>query len=426
MTVETIAVVGLGYVGLPLAVAFGEKYETIGFDINEAALASFRKQCDPTGEVDAAGFAAAAKLSFTSDPAQLARADVLVVAVPTPIDNARQPDLRPLQAATTTVGRHMKEGAVVAFESTVYPGTTEEVCVPILERESELSWQEGFFVGYSPERINPGDTEHTLKKIVKVVSGDTPETLAVLEEVYGSIIEAGLCPTANIKEAEAAKVIENVQRDVNIALMNELAQIFDRLDIDTLNVLEAAGSKWNFLPFRPGLVGGHCIGIDPYYLSYKAQTVGFHPEVILSGRKLNDSVGKFIAEKTIKLMLQGGCHNQRVGIMGLTFKEDCPDLRNSKVMDIVKELRAYGATILIHDPRADVAEARDFYGVELCELSEMKDLGALIMAVPHAEYRAMALPEFSGMLAEDGCIVDVKCVLDPEEVDASGVCFWRL
>ncbi len=358
----------------------------------------------------------------------MADADVLVVAVPTPIDQAWQPDLRPLQGASTLVGQYMKKGAIVVFESTVYPGTTEEVCVSILEKESGYGWQDGFFVGYSPERINPGDTKHTLKKIVKIVSGDTPETLATLVEVYGSIIEAGLCQVGQIKEAEAAKVIENVQRDLNIALMNELALIFDRLGVDTLNVLQAAGTKWNFLPFRPGLVGGHCIGIDPYYLTHKAQTVGFHPEVILAGRKLNDGMGKFIAEKTVKLLLKGGSRLQdvKVGVLGLTFKEDCPDLRNSKVVDIITELAEYGVDVQVTDPRATTAETQRFFGLDLCAFSDLQDLNALILAVPHQAYRDMDLTDFTRKLAPGGCLIDVKCMLDMAEVEASGVCFWRL
>ena len=428
MAVNTVAVVGLGYVGLPLAIAFGEKYQTIGFDINEAAIASYQKQIDPNDEVDALGFQAADKLSFTSDPARLADADVLVVAVPTPIDQARQPDLRPLQGASRTVGQHMKEGAIVVFESTVFPGCTEEACVPILEEESGYSWQQGFFVGYSPERINPGDTEHTLKKITKIVSGDTPETLATLTELYGSIIEAGICAVPVIKEAEAAKVIENTQRDLNIALINELALIFDRLGIDTLNVLEAAGTKWNFLPFRPGLVGGHCIGVDPYYLTHKAETVGLHPQVILAGRQINDSMGKFIAEKTVKLLLQGGFQlsKVKVGILGLTFKEDCPDLRNSKVVDIIDELAEYSIKPVVHDARATNEEAQRYFDVQLSDLAEMHDLSALILAVPHLAYRDMKLADLRAMVADNGCIIDVKCMLDVEDVQSNGVRYWRL
>ncbi len=425
---KTIAVVGLGYVGLPLAVTFGRKFPTIGFDIKEKAIASFKRGHDPNCEVFEQEFKDAVHISYTADPARIALADYVIVAVPTPIDSARQPDLTPVVRATETVGRNLKKGAVVIFESTVYPGVTEEVCVPILERESGLVWKDGFFVGYSPERINPGDREHTLTKIVKVVSGDTAETAGKVAELYGAIITAGVYRAASIKEAEAAKVIENTQRDVNIALMNELAVIFDRLGIDTLNVLEAAGTKWNFLPFRPGLVGGHCIGVDPYYLTYKAETTGYHPEVILSGRRINDGMGKFIAEKTVKLMLAGGLNIQesRVGIMGLTFKENCPDLRNSKVIDIINELKTYGVNVLVHDARADHDEARRFYGIDLCSLAEMKELGALVLAVPHREYLARPVADFTEMLAAGGCLIDVKSALDKDKVRETGVGFWRL
>ena len=423
-----IAVVGLGYVGLPLAVTFGRKFPTIGFDIKEQAIESYKKHHDPNCEVSEEDFQAATHISFTTDPTALCKADFVVVAVPTPIDSARQPDLFPLKSATRTVGQNLKKGAVVIFESTVYPGATEEDCVPILERESGLGWKQGFFVGYSPERINPGDKEHTLTKIVKVVSGDTSETLAKVTDLYASIIDAGVYPAASIKEAEAAKVIENTQRDLNIALMNELAVIFDRLGIDTLKVLEAAGTKWNFLPFRPGLVGGHCIGVDPYYLTYKAETAGYHPDVILAGRRINDGMGKFIADKAIKLMLAGGINLQttKVGILGLTFKEDCPDLRNSKVFDIINELFSFGVKVLVHDVRADRSEADQFFAVKLCDLEEMTDLGALILAVPHREYLEMPIAEMTGRLSPGDCLIDVKSALDMEKVNESGVPFWRL
>lgn len=424
----TVAVVGLGYVGLPLAVTFGKFFPTIGFDIKEQAIQSYHKGFDPNGEVAAEDFQAAAQITFTSDPAAIGQADFVVVAVPTPIDNARQPDLSPLRGASVTVGKNMKKGAVVVFESTVYPGTTEEVCVPIMERESGMQWKRDFFVGYSPERINPGDKEHTLTRIVKVVSGDTDETLEKVASLYGAIIEAGIYRAGSIKEAEAAKVIENTQRDLNIALMNELAVIFDHLGIDTLNVLEAAGTKWNFLPFRPGLVGGHCIGVDPYYLTYKAETVGYHPQVILAGRRINDGMGKFIAEKTVKLMLAGGINLQqaKVGIFGLTFKENCPDLRNSKVFDIIHELESFGIKPLVHDPRADQADLQHFFGVTPCNLEEMQGLAALIFAVPHKEYLAKPVQDFTKRLAEGGCLIDVKSVLAVDEVRQSGVNFWRL
>ena len=428
MSHPTIAVIGLGYVGLPLAVTFGRKFPTIGFDIKEQAIESYKRCHDPNCEVTEEGFKAAQNIIFTSDPADIGKADYCIVAVPTPIDSARQPDLSPLKGASTLVGKNMKQGAVVIFESTVYPGTTEEVCVPILEKESGMKWKKDFFVGYSPERINPGDKEHTLTKIVKVVSGDTEETLDKVADLYDAIIDAGVYRAASVKEAEAAKVIENTQRDLNIALMNELAVIFDKLDIDTLNVLEAAGTKWNFLPFRPGLVGGHCIGVDPYYLTYKAETVGYHPEVILAGRRINDGMGKFVADKTIKLMLQGKVNlgATKVGILGLTFKENCPDLRNSRVVDIIDELKTFGIEILVHDPRADNAEAEKFFGISLCRWEDLKDLGALILAVPHREYLEKSIEDFTGTLSSNGCLVDVKSVLDVKEIQEKGVNFWRL
>lgn len=424
----TIAVIGLGYVGLPLAITFGKKFPTIGFDIKEQAIESYKKCHDPNCEVPEDGFKAAKNIIFTADPADITQADYCIVAVPTPIDSARQPDLAPLKGASSIVGQNMKKGTIVIFESTVYPGTTEDVCVPILEEESGLKWKDDFFVGYSPERINPGDKEHTLTKITKVVSGDTEETLDKVAELYDVIIDAGVYRAASVKEAEAAKVIENTQRDLNIALMNELAVIFDKLNIDTLNVLEAAGTKWNFLPFRPGLVGGHCIGVDPYYLTHKAETVGYHPEVILSGRRINDGMGKFIADKTIKLMLQGGVNlgKTKVGILGLTFKENCPDLRNSKVVDIIDELKTFGIDILVHDPRAESAESERFLGNSLCKWEDLKDLGALILAVPHQEYMDKSIDDFKGTLSSNGCLIDVKSVLDVKAIQGNGVNFWRL
>lgn len=380
------------------------------------------------GEVGAAQFAAAMHFTPTTDPTKLVQADFVIVAVPTPIGADRRPDLTLMEKATETVSRNLKPGATVIFESTVYPGVTEEVCVPILERLSGLTWKKDFFVGYSPERINPGDKEHTLTRIIKVVSGDTPETLRKVAALYASIIVAGVYPTQTIKEAEAAKVIENTQRDLNIALMNELAIIFDRLGIDTLNVLKAAGTKWNFLPFRPGLVGGHCIGVDPYYMTYRAEIAGYHPQVILAGRRINDTMGKFIAEKTIKLMIESdqNIKGARVGILGLTFKEDCPDLRNSKVVDIISELESYRVTVLVHDPLADPEEAKAHYGIDLVGLDEMQGLSALVLAVAHKEYRGMSVGVFGKMLGEKCCLVDVKGMVDPEEAHRCGIGVWRL
>jgi len=424
---KTVAVVGLGYVGLPLAIAFGSKMRTIGYDVKVEAIKKYQQGVDPNEEVDAEGFANAAHLEFTADGARLAEADYIVVAVPTPIDIAHQPDLTPVVAASTTVGRHMKKGAVVIFESTVYPGVTEDVCVPILEAQSGFVWKRDFHVGYSPERINPGDKEHTLTKITKVVSGDDGPTLAAVSSLYGAIIEAGVYPAGTIKEAEAAKVIENTQRDLNIALMNELAIIFDRLGIDTLNVLKAAGTKWNFLPFRPGLVGGHCIGVDPYYLTHKAETVGYHPQVILAGRRINDSMGKLVAEKAVKMMMQAGVIRAgKVGVLGLTFKENCPDLRNSKVIDIIDELKSYGLEVVVHDPRVDPADAKRIYGITLCPWEALQNLGALIFAVPHKELLAKSIAELVGTLVTNGCLLDVKSVLETEAVANLELNFWRL
>jgi UDP-N-acetyl-D-galactosamine dehydrogenase len=423
-----IAVIGLGYVGLPLAVHFGARFETVGLDLKQSIIDNCNRRKDPTGEVSAEEFERAVHFTPTSDPSMLKDADYIIVAVPTPIDKARRPNLGPVESSSVAAGQYMKKGAVVIYESTVYPGVTEEICVPILEKESGYTWKQDFHVGYSPERINPGDKEHTLTKIVKVVSGDDQNTLDKVAALYESIITAGVHRTETIKEAEAAKVIENTQRDLNIALMNELALIFDRLNIDTKNVLEAAGSKWNFLPFSPGLVGGHCIGVDPYYLTFKAQSEGYHPEIILSGRRINDNMGRFVVEKTIKMMINAGKNikGSKVGVLGLTFKEDCPDLRNTRVVDIINELESYGVEVLVHEPMADPKEAMAYYNVKLCSWEELQNLGALIIAVPHKEYREKTLPEFTQTLEADGCLIDVKCMIDINEVKRSDVNFWRL
>ncbi|MEF9943906.1 MAG: nucleotide sugar dehydrogenase, partial [Burkholderiaceae bacterium] len=352
----------------------------------------------------------------------------VIVAVPTPVDEAHNPDFSPLVGASTAVGRHLKPGAIVVYESTVYPGATEEICVPILERESGLTWKKDFFVGYSPERINPGDKEHTLTRIVKVVAGDTPETLKKVAEVYGSVITAGVYPASSIKVAEAAKVIENTQRDLNIALMNELSLIFHKIGIDTLEVLQAAGTKWNFLPFRPGLVGGHCIGVDPYYLTHKADKLGYHPQVILAGRRINDGMGKFIAEQTVKTLIQSGfaIKGAHVNVLGLTFKENCPDLRNSKVIDVIRELESYGVTVHVHDPVADPAEAMHEYGVELTAWEHLPKANATVLAVAHSEYKQHSVAEYAAKLAPGGLLVDVKCVMNADQLKAKGLHVWRL
>jgi UDP-N-acetyl-D-galactosamine dehydrogenase len=426
--VTTVAVVGLGYVGLPLAVELGKKFPTIGFDLSAAKVAAYRRHVDPTGEVASDDLRGAKQLRFTTEGKDLADAEFVIVAVPTPIDDAHNPDLGPLLGASETVGRHLKRGATVVYESTVYPGATEEVCIPVLERHSGLVWKRDFFVGYSPERINPGDRERTLTKITKVVSGDTPETLERVAQVYGAIVSAGVYRASSIKVAEAAKVIENTQRDLNIALMNELSLIFHRVGIDTLEVLEAAGTKWNFLPFRPGLVGGHCIGVDPYYLTHKAEMLGYHPQVILAGRRINDGMGKYVAEQTVKQLIQAGTavKGADVVVLGLTFKENCPDLRNSRVIDVVRELESYGATVHIHDPVAQPEEAMREYGVKLVPWEALPRAAAIVAAVAHRELKARPVEDYVAKLAPGGLLVDVKCQLPPEALRARGVRVWRL
>lgn len=425
---SVVAVVGLGYVGLPLAVEFGKKGRTIGFDLSARKIASYKEGVDPTGEVSTEDLKAAVHLELSADPGALAEADFIIVAVPTPVDDAHQPDFRPLVGSSESVGKNLKRGATVVFESTVYPGATEEVCIPIIEKHSGLKWKKDFFVGYSPERINPGDKERTLTKIVKVVSGDTPETLERVKQVYGNVITAGVYPASSIKVAEAAKVIENTQRDLNIALMNELAIIFDRIGIDTLEVLQAAGSKWNFLPFRPGLVGGHCIGVDPYYLTYKAEKMGYHPDVILAGRRINDGMGKFIAEQTVKNLIRNGwmVKDAPIIVLGLTFKEDCPDLRNSRVIDVVRELQSYGANVIVHEPVADAAEAQHEYGVSLTDWDDLPPAAAIVAAVAHKEFRNRPLTDYVAKLQKGGVLTDVKSMFDEAQLVSEGVTVWRL
>ncbi len=424
----TLAVIGLGYVGLPLAVEFGKRYPTIGFDLSSEKVDAYRRHVDPSGEVDSTDLRAASMLTVTTDPRELARADVIVVAVPTPIDDAHQPDFRPLVGASETVGRHMKRGTTVVFESTVYPGATEEVCVPVIEKHSGMTWKKDFFVGYSPERINPGDKEHSLTRITKVVSGDTPGTLDRVASIYGSVVTAGIHRASSIKVAEAAKVIENTQRDLNIALMNELSLIFHKIGIDTMEVLEAAGTKWNFLPFRPGLVGGHCIGVDPYYLTHKADMLGYHPQVILAGRRINDGMGKYVAEQTVKQMIQAGSpvKGAHVTVLGLTFKEDCSDLRNSRVIDVVRELASFGVDGHVHDPVADPAHAMHEYGVALVPWDELPRADAIVAAVSHREYLKRPVDDFVAKLRPNGLFIDVKGKADATALRARGISVWRL
>jgi len=422
-----ISVIGLGYVGLPVAVAFGKVRRTIGFDINRRRIAELRDGYDRTGEVSPDDLAEA-DILFTDSVEGLQEADFHIVAVPTPIDDANQPDLTLMYRASETVGAALKPGDIVVYESTVYPGVTEEECLPILERVSGLKGGVDFTIGYSPERINPGDREHTFTKIRKVVSGQTPQTLETVAQVYGSVVTAGVHRASSIKVAEAAKVIENTQRDLNIALMNELALIFDRLEIDTAEVLAAAGSKWNFLNFSPGLVGGHCIGVDPYYLTHKAERSGYHPQVILAGRRINDGMGKFIAQRAVKEIIRTGhpVLGAVVTVLGLTFKEDCPDLRNSKVVDIIQELSDYGLKVQVCDPLADPREAAHEYGVTLVPRAELKPAVAVIAAVAHAEYRRLKGAELASLMGERPVLVDVKGLYDRQEMEAAGIRVWAL
>ncbi len=422
---------GLGYVGLPVALGFSRSFPgTVGYDVDEAKVRELAAGHDRNREVSVEELRSSS-LVVTSDPAALVGATFFVVAVPTPVDENRVPDLRPVKSAAAAVGRAIAkssvEAPVVVFESTVYPGLTREVCGPILAETSGRTQGQGFKLGYSPERINPGDKEHTLEKIVKVVAGEDPETLERVASAYGAIVKAGVHRAASLEVAEAAKVIENTQRDINIALMNELALIFDRMGIRTKDVLDAAGTKWNFLPFRPGLVGGHCIGVDPYYLTTKAQQLGYQPEVILAGRRINDNVSLFVAQKLVKMLAQGGrpVKGARVGVLGLTFKEDCSDLRNSKVPGILRELESFGVQVLVHDPIADGHEARAEYGVELCSLHQLSDLDGLVLAVCHREYLAEGPGPLEAMLAPGGVFVDVKSAFGPERFSA-GRPYWSL
>lgn len=422
-----ISVIGLGYVGLPVAVAFGQKHRVIGFDVNAARIKELQSGVDSTLEVEP-DVLQKADILYSDQISDLSLADFHIVAVPTPITDSNQPDLTPLLRASSTVGKAIKKGDIVVFESTVYPGATEEDCIPILEKESGLKAGTDFTVGYSPERINPGDKEHTFTKILKVVSGQDERTADIVAEVYGSVVTAGIHKAPSIKAAEAAKVIENTQRDLNIALMNELSIIFKRMDIDTLDVLEAAGTKWNFLPFRPGLVGGHCIGVDPYYLTHKAQKVGYHPQVILAGRRTNDSMARYVVSEIIKQMLlkeitvKGGT----VALLGLTFKEDCPDLRNSKVVDIIRELKTYGVNVLIHDPLANKEEAKHEYDVELTDWENISDVDSIIIATAHKEYKALPLEKLQSVMKPSGTLFDIKGIIDREKAKQANLSLWRL
>ncbi len=424
-----LAIIGLGYVGLPLAVEFGKHREVLGFDINQARIAELQSGKDSTLEVESESLVAAKQLSYSCDIEDLKTCTIFIVTVPTPVDQVNRPDLTPLQKASHTVGTVLKKGDIVIYESTVYPGATEEVCVPVLEKVSGLIFNVDFFAGYSPERINPGDKVNTLTKIKKITSGSTPEIATVVDSLYASIITAGTHKATNIKVAEAAKVIENTQRDLNIALVNELSVIFDRIGIDTVDVLEAAGSKWNFLPFRPGLVGGHCIGVDPYYLTHKAEEVGYHPQVILAGRRINDNMARYVARNTIKHMLKNGIDVPRakVGVLGVTFKENCPDIRNSKVADLIKEFQAWGTEVVVADPWANAEEVRHEYGVELGTIDANNPVDSLVVAVGHHEFRELTSEQLRSFVRTDKPVLaDVKSLYERDDVAAAGFTVFRL
>lgn len=420
LSTTRIGIIGLGYVGLPLAVAFGRKFDTLGFDINDARIAELNAGQDSTLEVEPDDLKAADRLSFSSDPSSLADCDVMVATVPTPIDAHKRPDLTPLIKASQTIGKVLKKGDIVIYESTVYPGATEEVCVPVLEEVSGLKFNEDFYIGYSPERINPGDKTHRLETIRKVTSGSTPDVADFVDKLYGAIITAGTYLASSIRVAEAAKVIENTQRDVNIALINELALIFNRLGIDTLEVLEAAGTKWNFLPFRPGLVGGHCIGVDPYYLTHKSQEIGYNPEMILAGRRINDNMGLYVVSQVARLMMQKRIHvvGSRVLMLGFTFKENCPDVRNTRVIDMVREFQTYDATVDVYDPWADSAEIEHEYGVTPVDELEEGAYDAIVIAVAHEQFRDMGIEAIRKLGRDPGVVYDIKNVFAKEDVDA--------
>lgn len=427
---EKVSLVGLGYVGMPIAVAFSKKVKVIGFDLNAKKIELYKNGIDPTNEVGNEAIKNCT-VDFTADETRLREAKFHIVAVPTPVNDDHTPDLTPVEGASKIVGRNLAKGSVVVFESTVYPGVTEEVCVPILERESGLKCGEDFKIGYSPERINPGDKVHRLETIKKIVSGMDEETLDTVAKVYELVVEAGVHRAESIKVAEAAKVIENSQRDINIAFMNELSIIFNKMGIDTKSVLEAAGTKWNFLKFYPGLVGGHCIGVDPYYLTYKAEELGYHSQIILSGRRINDDMGKYVAENTVKNLIKAdvSIKNAKVAILGFTFKENCPDTRNTKIIDIYNELREYGITPIIADPEADADEAKRLYGIDFVGIDDVADCDAVILAVAHEQFQDITMADFESMFKHNenkNVLIDIKGLLDRKEYENAGYIYWRL
>lgn len=425
---EKIAVAGLGYVGLPLAVLLSKRFKLVGYDQKEERIEDLKSGIDRTLEVSKKDMKAS-DIFFTADPQELSTCRLIIVAVPTPIDRYKAPDLTPLQRASSVVGKYMAKGSCIVYESTVYPGATEEICIPILEKESGYQLGSDFTVGYSPERVNPGDKTHTIENIVKVVAASDTETRTVLSKVYGEVVTKGVHEVSAIKVAEAAKVIENTQRDLNIALMNELSMIFDRVGIDTTEVLEAAGTKWNFLPFSPGLVGGHCIGVDPYYLTFKAESLGYNPEMILSGRRINDGMGKYIAGKMVKLIAGQGkrVKGSTVAILGMTFKEDVPDLRNTRVIDIIRELNDFGIDVSVHDPLADKDEAKAYYGIELTEIEKISNVDAVIVAVMHTYYKKLGMSKIAGLCSnEKPILIDIKSLFSVEEAKEKGIIYWRL
>ena len=425
---EKLSLVGLGYVGMPIAVAFAKKIDVVGFDLNEAKIELYKSGVDPTNEVGDEAIKATT-IDFTADETKLREAKFHIVAVPTPVNDDHTPDLTPVESASRIVGRNLTKGSVIVYESTVYPGVTEDVCIPILEKESGLTCGVDFKVGYSPERINPGDKVHRLETITKIVSGMDEETLDVVAKVYELVVEAGVYRAESIKVAEAAKVIENSQRDINIAFMNELSIIFNKMGIDTQAVLKAAGTKWNFLNFYPGLVGGHCIGVDPYYLTYRAEMLGYHSQIILAGRRINDDMGKYVAENVVKNLIAAdkAVKNAKVAILGFTFKENCPDTRNTKIIDIVNELKEYGITPVIADPEADAAEAKHLYGIEFVDMSSVKDMDAVILAVAHEAFKTLTMEDIDALFGEgQKVLLDIKGLLNRKEYEAAGYSYWRL